>query len=63
MADICWLRAITNSFDLARWERYDIRGERVIFHFSSLPERKPGGVLDISSGGEVRAGPSHPDPV
>ena len=34
-------------------------------HFScyeSLP-KGPGGVLDISLGGEVRRGPSYPDPV
>ena len=28
-----------------------------------IGEHPPGGVLDISLGGEVRRGPSYPDPV
>ena len=28
-----------------------------------LGRKRPGGVLDISPGGEVRRGPSYPDPV
>ena len=37
-----------------------------IFRFKSLKGFKvlcPGGMLDISLGGEVRPGPSYPDPV
>ena len=39
--------------------------ENVGFSISQvfLNENPGGGVLDISSGGEVRAGPSHPDLV
>ena len=34
-----------------------------IRHFLTIKDLHPGGVLYISLGGEVRQGPSYPDPV
>ena len=52
-----------NAFVTVISTRLKLQTVEVSFPWNLIFGTKPGGVLDISLGGEVRRGPSYPDPV
>ena len=67
VARCCWasiqrLRVVWSVYVLYKGSCLHLISQ-VLFKYGFQLAVKPGGVLDVSLGGEVRHGPSYPDPV